>query len=62
MGQGQRQRLGGAGRASHDPVRAWAGQQRADRQAQLVDQAGLDQPSEQVRAALREHPAVAAFG
>jgi hypothetical protein len=43
-------------------VRARAGHQRADRQAQLVDQVGLDQPSEQVRAAFREHPPVAAFG
>ena len=36
--------------------------QRADGQAQLVQQARLEQLGEQVRAALGEHAAVAAFG
>ena len=48
--------------AGHDAVGAGAGHQRADGQAQLVQQASLDQLSQQVRAALGEHPAVAAFG
>jgi hypothetical protein len=62
VGQGQRQRLGPGRGAGHDPVRARAGQQRADGQAQLVDQVALDQLAEQVRTPFRQQAPVAASG
>ena len=62
VGQGQRQRLGSGRGAGHDPARARAGHQRADGQAQLVDQVGLDQLAEQVRAPFRQQAPVAASG
>jgi hypothetical protein len=60
--QGQRQRFGPGRGAGHDPLRARAGHQRADSQAQLVDQVGLNQLAEQVRAPFRQQPPVAASG
>jgi hypothetical protein len=62
VGQGQRLRRDGRRRAGQDPVRARAGQQRADGQAQLVQQAGPGDVGQQARAALGEHPPVAPLG
>ena len=61
VGQPERQRPGGDG-AGDDPARAGAGQQRADRQAQLIEQAGRDQLAQQLRAAFGEQPPVTAIG
>jgi hypothetical protein len=60
--QGQGHRAGREFLAGQDPVGARARQQRADRQAQLVQQAGRGQLGQQVRSALGEHPLVAAIG
>src|SRR5271166_5880517 len=50
VGQGQRQRRGGGEGAGHDSARARARHQRADGQAKLVHQPGLQQLGELVRA------------
>jgi hypothetical protein len=60
---GQGERLGRSGPVTgHDPFRARASQQRADGQAQLVQQAVRGELSEQARAALGQYPPVAPFG
>ena len=46
----------------HDPARGPAGQQRADRDAQLVQQPGRGQLAQQPRAALGQDPPVATAG
>jgi hypothetical protein len=60
--QGHRHRRGGLQGAAHDAGRPRADHQRAGGQAELVEQAGLHQLGEQVRAALGEYPLVAAVG
>jgi hypothetical protein len=62
VGQGEGHRRDREHGAGHDPARARARQQRADGQAQLVQQAGSDQPGQQVRPSLGEHAPVAAVG
>ncbi len=62
MRQGKGLRAGRERVAGHDPARARTRQQRADRQAELVQQAGRGQLAQQVRSALGEHPPVAAAG
>jgi hypothetical protein len=62
VSQGERLRGGGGLLAGQDPVRARAGQQRADGQAQLVQQARRGDLGQQARTPLGEHPPVAALG
>ena len=52
----------GLGAALHDPARGPAGQHRADRDAQLVQQTGRGELAEQVRPALGQDPPVAPVG
>jgi hypothetical protein len=62
VGQGERLREGGGLRADQDPVRARASQQRADGQAQLVQQARRGDLGQQARTPLGQHPPVTALG
>jgi hypothetical protein len=62
VGQGQGQRRDVGRGAGHDTVGARAGQQRADGQAQLVQQAGGDELAQQARPAFGEHPLVTTLG
>jgi len=62
VGQGERLRDGGGLRAGQDPVGARSSQQRADGQAQLVQQARRGDLGQQARTPLGEHPPVAALG
>jgi hypothetical protein len=62
VGQGEHLRRHDGRRPGQDPIRARPRQHRSDGQAQLVQQVGRGDMGQQMRAALGEHPAMAALG